>query len=122
MSGATGIANSTITAVLQGRRAMRRREIETFAASFHTPLALLLPAAAGRGVAAPPGCRQRPTRGSHVQGGSARAKTKPGTSGRKSVAEERAPVCSSSLNRTAKATFEVLDGERRPPWERRAAK
>jgi hypothetical protein len=40
MSGETGIANSTIMAVLQGSRAMTRRHIETFAGYFRTPPAL----------------------------------------------------------------------------------
>jgi hypothetical protein len=59
MSGETGIANSTITALLQGGRAMTRRHIETFARYFRTPLALFLPGN-GCGTAAPPGCRQTP--------------------------------------------------------------
>jgi len=36
MSGETGIANSTITALLQGGRAMTRRHVETFARYFRT--------------------------------------------------------------------------------------
>jgi hypothetical protein len=42
MAGETGIANSTITALLQGGRAMTRRHIETFARYFRIPPALFL--------------------------------------------------------------------------------
>jgi HTH-type transcriptional regulator/antitoxin HigA len=43
VSRETGIANSTITALLQGGRDMTRRHIETFARYFRTPPAFFLP-------------------------------------------------------------------------------
>jgi hypothetical protein len=108
MSGETGFANSTITAQLQGGRAMTRRHIETFARYFRTAPALFLP---GNGRAQPP---LRPTAGKprtggraiYVQDGGRTAtieKSEPGTSGRKSRSPKvRATVWWSNPDRTAK--------------------
>jgi WD40 repeat protein len=59
MSGETGVGNSTITALLQGSRAMTRRIRDLRPVLPHSASAF----SAGqrpRGAAAPPGCRQTP--------------------------------------------------------------
>jgi len=119
MAGETGIANSTITAVLKGGREMTRREIDTIARYFRTPPALFLPgnARSRRSVRLPANPRT---------GGRARSmsrtgpvgrhrKSEPGTRGRKSRSPKiGATVRWSNLGRTAKATSALLDGERLP--------
>jgi len=65
VSRETGIANSTITALLKSGRAMTRRHIEAFARYFRIPPALFVP---GNGRAEPP---LRPPAGKPRTGGRA---------------------------------------------------
>jgi len=119
MWGETGIANSTITAMLQGGRAMTRRISRPSRALPHAASA----ASAGqrpRGAAAPSRWRQTRTGGRalQVQDRAGRPPAKKRARHKRTkitVAEDRSDSLVSNLDLTAKATSELVDGERRLP-------